>query len=357
MEVLLNNYYANADSLHSMGQRVSSLVESSRGAIAKQLGVLPHEVIFTSGASEANATAIKGIVFANPTKKHIITSNVEHSSVEETLKQLEQYFGYEVDRLPVNENGVVEIQALEKALRNDTVLVAFMAINNEIGSIFPIQEYAKIIKKNSNAFFHVDGVQALAKSPLSLMQVDSASFSAHKIHGVKGSGFLVKRANVPMLPLIPGGQQEGGMRGGTLDSISAIVLSKTLRLAVEDYNENYQYIEELWRYLWDAFEGVKGIKINSPKNGTPYIFNLSIKNVGSEIMMNALNAKKIAVSARSTCHSQSGVPSHVLKAIGCSDAEALSSIRVSLDSSITKEDLDKVIELIMETKNYVRHKI
>lgn len=351
---LHKNYFGNADSLHTMGQRVSSLVSSSRKQIAKYLNVLPHEVIFTSGGTESNVTAIKGVVFADLLKKHIITSNIEHSSVSDTFDQLERVFGYEVDRLPVNDEGVVDPELLKKHLRDDTILVAMMAINNEVGSIFPISDYARIIKKHSQAHFHVDGVQAFIKEPFSLKQVDTISFSAHKIGGLKGSGILIKKSNVPFEPLIPGGQQEFGYRGGTLNAISAIVFAKTMRLAQVSRDKNYEKIKELNTMLWEAFENDPDIVINSLREGTPYIFNMSVKNIGSEIMMNALNEQGIMVSARSTCHSQSNSPSPVLKALGRSDSEALSSIRISLTDETTMEDIKQCIKVVMETKAYVQ---
>lgn len=354
VHTLMKQYYANADSLHEMGQRVSTLVRQSREATAKMLGVLPHEVIFTSGGSESNVSAIKGIAFSNLNKKHIITSNIEHASIQETLNQLERVFGYEITRLEVNEAGVVDVDDLKKSLRNDTILVAFMAINNEIGSIFPIQKYAEVIKKHSDAYFHVDGIQAISKMDISLKQVDTFSISAHKIGGVKGSGVLVKKSNVPFEPLIPAGQQEFGLRGGTLDSISAIVFAKTLRLSLEEHKKSFAKIKELNQQLRNQFKDLDGVVINSPKDASPYIFNVSIENVGSEIMMNALNREKVYISAKSTCHSESNAPSHVLKAIGRTDKQALSSIRLSLSSKITKEDIDKVINIIMETRNYVQ---
>lgn len=351
---LMTDYYANADSLHEMGQRVSALVRQSREAIANMLGVLSHEVIFTSGGSESNVSAIKGICFAQKDKKHIITSNIEHASIEETLKQMERLFGYEVTRLKVNDQGIIDKDDLKKNLRNDTVLVSFMAINNEIGSIFPIQEYAQIIKRYSDAYFHVDGIQAFSKIPVSLKQVDTFSISAHKIGGVKGSGLLIKKSNVPFEPLIPAGQQEFGLRGGTLDAVSAIVMAKTMRLSLEEYKNTHKHVKELSRMLYDSFEGLDGVIINSPRLGSPYIFNVSIENVGSEIMMNALNANHIYVSAKSTCHSESNAPSHVLKALGRTDKQALSSIRLSLSSNIKKEDIEKTLNVIMETRNYVQ---
>ena len=350
---LLEEYYGNADSIHALGQRVSSLVEASREQIAKYLGVLPHEVLFTSGGTESNVSAIKGIAFSDMSKKHIITSNVEHSSVDETLTQLEEVFGYEIERLPVNSAGIVEVEKLKKALRDDTILVSIMAVNNEIGSVFPISEYAQTIKKFSDAYFHVDGVQAFIKEDISLKQVDAFSISAHKINGLKGSGILVKKSNVPFVPLMSGGQQEFGLRGGTLNTVAAIVFAKTIRLAKANHQNNYEKIKKMQARLISAFKDNPRIKINSPKNGSPYIFNMSIKGIKSEIMMNALSRHSIYVSARSTCHSQSNNPSHVLKAIGCSDEEALNSIRVSLHDGLKMNDIEKFIEIVQETMEYV----
>lgn len=350
---LLKEYYGNADSIHALGQRVSSLVEASREQIAKYLGVLPHEVLFTSGGTESNVSAIKGIAFSDMSKKHIITSNIEHSSVDETLTQLEEVFGYEIERLPVNSAGIVEVEKLKKALRDDTILVSIMAVNNEIGSVFPISEYAQTIKKYSDAYFHVDGVQAFIKEDISLKQVDAFSISAHKINGLKGSGVLVKKSNVPFVPLMSGGQQESGLRGGTLNTIAAIVFAKTIRLAKTNHQNNYEKIKKMQARLISAFKDNPRIKINSPKNGTPYIFNMSIKGIKSEIMMNALSRHSIYVSARSTCHSQSNDPSHVLKAIGCSDEEALNSIRVSLHDGLKMCEIEKFIEIVQETMENV----
>lgn len=350
---LLEEYYGNADSIHALGQRVSSLVEASREQIAKYLGVLPHEVLFTSGGTESNVSAIKGIAFSDMSKKHIITSNIEHSSVDETLTQLEEVFGYEIERLPVNSAGIVEVEKLKKALRDDTILVSIMAVNNEIGSVFPISEYAQTIKKYSDAYFHVDGVQAFIKEDISLKQVDAFSISAHKINGLKGSGVLVKKSNVPFVPLMSGGQQESGLRGGTLNTIAAIVFAKTIRLAKTNHQNNYEKIKKMQARLISAFKDNPRIKINSPKNGTPYIFNMSIKGIKSEIMMNALSRHSIYVSARSTCHSQSNDPSHVLKAIGCSDEEALNSIRVSLHDGLKMCEIEKFIEIVQETMENV----
>ncbi|MDE8257019.1 cysteine desulfurase family protein [Erysipelothrix rhusiopathiae] len=354
--VIMEKYYENADSLHYGGQRVSDLVVQSRDALAKMLGVLPHEIFFTSGASESNSTAIKGIALANRHRgKHIITTCVEHSSVMGAVQQLKEEFGFEVDYLGVDTKGCISLDELKQKLRKDTVLVTVMAVNNEVGSMTDVQEVARITKKYSSAYVHIDGAQALARHDFPMKQIDSVSYSAHKIYGLKGSGLLVKKANVNCLPLVNGGQQEGGLRGGTLDNVSAILWAKTLRLAVEDHKRSINDIIRMNKFLYDTFDGMENIHINSDINGSPYIFNMSVLNVGSEIMMNGLNAKGIYVSAQSTCNSKSLEPSHVLKAMGCDETCALTSVRISLSHLTTMEELEKVCETILEIKNYVQH--
>lgn len=354
-KVLMEQYYANADSLHYAGQRVSRLILESTEQLAKDLGVLSHEIFYTSGASESNSWAIQGVAFANQNKgKHIITSEIEHASILNTCKSLEENFGFEIEYLAVNEEGKVEPKTLEKALRSDTILVSLFAVNNELGSINDLTELAQIIRKNSKAFFHVDGVQALAKHPINMKQIDMVSYSAHKIGGFKGSGLLIKRAGVPILPIIYGGQQQSSLRGGTLNSPAMILWSKTLRLANEEREKHYDDIQEMYDYLWDFFSKQDDVEIHSFKDSSPYIFNVSILGVGSEIMMNALNREGIYVSAQSTCHSHDDY-SHVLRALNLEEKSLKSNIRLSLSSMVTLEDIKEVCRKIMEIKEYVKN--
>lgn len=351
-------YYENADSLHYGGQRVSDLVTQSRQSLASYFKVLPHEVVFTSGASESNSAAIKGIALANQNKgKHIITSKIEHASVLESIKQLVDYFGFTATYLDVDTEGVVSKDDLKNALRSDTVLVSIMSINNEIGSRQDIEAMVKIVKKHSNAYFHTDAVQSLGKHEFSLTQMDAVTFSAHKINGLKGSGLLILRSGIPFLPLINGGQQENGKRGGTTDNPAAILFYKTLRLALENKTKYHDQIMSCRDYIYDYFKDDEDIRFNSSVNGTPYIINFSVSNVGSEIMMNGLNLAGFAVSAQSTCNSKSKTPSHVLKSIGISDADALSSIRVSLSAKTNLEDIKTFCRNVMEIKNYAKHTV
>ncbi|QIK70925.1 cysteine desulfurase [Erysipelothrix sp. HDW6C] len=353
---VMAEYYENADSLHFGGQRVSDLVTQSRNALAKMLGVLPHEIYFTSGASEANSTIIKGIAFANQhLGKHIITTQIEHSSVMGATAQLRDYHGFEIDYLSVDHNGNINLDELKHKLRKDTILVTLMAVNNEVGAITDVNAVARLVKKESNAFVHIDGVQALARHDFEMTQIDAVSYSAHKIYGLKGSGLLVKKAAVPCLSLINGGQQQFGLRGGTLDNVAAILWAKTLRLARDDHKRSFNDIIRMQKYLHESFSQEEGIEFNSTLSGTPYIFNISVLNVGSEIMMNGLNAQGIAVSAQSTCNSKSLEPSHVLKAMGRSDQAALTSVRISLSHLTTMDELETVVKQILEIKKYVNH--
>ena len=346
---LLDKHFANADSLHSLGRDVSRLMETSRKQIAKLLNVYDDEIIFTSCASEANNYAIKAYALANQYKgKHIISTNVEHSSVANTLAQLSGYFGFEITYLQVNEEGIIDLDTLKKALRKDTILVSMMYVNNEVGSINPIYECAKYVHEHSRAHFHVDCVQALGKIHIDLNQIDLASFSAHKIYGLKGSGILMKKRNIKMLPLISAGQQEYGLRGGTSNALVDIVLAKTLRLALESLDQNYQYVKQLNQYLRDEISKMNDFVINSPSNASPYILNVADLKIGSEVMLNALDAKGFCVSAISTCASRKKAISHVLLAMNKSELIATHSIRISLSHLTTLDELKIFIKTLKE---------
>lgn len=356
LALINQTYFENADSLHYGGQRVSDLVSQSRAALAQYFKVLPHEVIFTSGASESNSAAIKGIALANQhIGKHIITSTIEHASILESIKQLVDYFGFEVSYLDVDASGQVSLQQLQETLRKDTILVSIMSVNNEIGAIQDIPSIVKLVKKHSNAYFHTDAVQSLAKHDFSLQQIDAVTFSAHKINGMKGSGLLILRSGVPFLPLINGGQQENGKRGGTTDNAAAILFAKTLRLAKKANEDNYPKILAIRDLIYNFFKDDEDIKFHSTLQGSPYIINFSVNNVGSEIMMNGLNLQGFAVSAQSTCNSKSKEPSHVLKSIGINDEEAYSTIRISLSIETDIKDIEALCTHILEIKNYAKH--
>lgn len=352
---LLSNSFANSESIYDLGFNVKKQLEKSRKIIAKLFAVRSNDLIFTSGASEANAMAIKGYALAQQVRgKHLITTNVEHSSVLNAFEQLETTFGFEVTYLKVNKEGFINLDELKTSLRNDTTLVSIMAINNEIGTIQPLSEISAIIKENSKAIFHVDAVQALGKIDLDFSLFDMASFSAHKINGLKGSGLLYKRAHLEIEPLIHGGSQEFGLRGGTSNAAVHILLAKTIRLALESQKENEENIKEIKQFCIEKLRDMKNFTIHTPVISSDYIVSFSSNSVPSEIMLNGLVANNIYVSARSTCHSRDDSYSYVLEAIGANEQEKKSVIRISMGYKSTKEDLIKTFEIIRELVNYVK---
>jgi cysteine desulfurase len=340
-------HYANSESLHEAGLTIQTMIRKSREAIASLLGVLASEITFTSGATEANNILIKGIAFAYQHKgKHLITTSVEHSSVLESFQDLEKFFGFEVTYLPVDQDGRIRVGDLEKSLRKDTTLVSIMAVNNETGTIMPIQECAKIVHSNSQAIFHVDGVQALTKIDLDLRSIDCISFSAHKINGVKGSGLFVKKKNVQIHPLITGGSQEDGLRPGTPNAIHHILFAKTLRFAL---SQNKDRVRSIKSYLIEELSQIDGIVINSPLEGcSNYILNISCLKVPSQIMLSWLNQNKIYVSAMATCLNRDAQPSHVLEAMGFEGNRLNGVIRISIGYTNTMEEAKTLISVIKE---------
>ena len=261
---LLEKYFFNADSMYDKGIEVNRLMEHSRKLISEMLKVKEDELIFTSCGSESNNLAIKGVAFQYQNRgKHIITTAIEHSSVYETCKELEKTFGFEVTYLKVDQKGCISLQELQDSIRDDTILVSIMYVNNEIGVINPIEEIKQIVKKYDKIKLHFDMVQALGKLPIDLTDVDLASFSAHKIYGLKGSGLLFKRRSTTIVPLINGGQQEFGMRGGTSNACSNIVFAKTLRLALENFDNKAKHIKMINSYARKCLNQIEGVIINS----------------------------------------------------------------------------------------------
>lgn len=343
---LLNDYFANADSLYSLGIQTSRLMEQSRYHVSKLLNVLPQELIFTSGASESNNTAIKGCAFQYQNRgKHIITSTIEHSSVYNTCLQLKDVFGFEVDFISVDSYGQVDLKELESKIRKDTILITIMQVNNEVGTIQPIEKIRKIIdQKNPQTKFHVDMVQALGKIPVDLSIVDYASFSAHKIYGLKGSGLLYKKESASLVPLINGGQQEGHLRGGTSNTATHTMFAKTLRLALENSKEKYDHVMKLNQYVRSELEKEEDIVINTPMHiSSPYIINFSCVGYKPEVILHALEEKEVYVSTKSTCSSHKDDVSKTLKAMHLSDDIAKSAIRISFSHLTTQHEVEEFI--------------
>ena len=338
---LLDEYYCNSDALYDDGVAIYAMQEKARSIIADLFRVKKDEIIFTSGASEANSLAIKGLCLRHPERKHLITSIYEHSSVNNSFRQLENDFGYEVTYLKPDEDGHIAPEQIKEALRNDTLLVSIMQVNNEIGAINDVQEIAKVVKKHSGTYFHTDITQGVGKIDVDMSSIDMASFSAHKIHGLKGSGVLIKKEFVNLLPIISGGQQEYGIRGGTSNALANIVLAKTLRIALENKEKYHDYLNMLHDRLVEGLSGI--VQINYDK-GLKTLINISTP-VQSEVMLNALNDRGIMVSSKSTCGSRKNELNRTLSALNIDEDYAL---RVSFDYTNTPEEIDYFIQTLKE---------
>ncbi|MBQ6126567.1 MAG: cysteine desulfurase [Erysipelotrichaceae bacterium] len=338
---LLDDYYCNSDALYDDGVVIYDMQEKSREVLCSLLGLRKNELIFTSGASEANSLAIKGYCFRHPEKKHLITSIYEHSSVYNSFKQLEEDFGYKVTYLYPDEWGHITPEQVSSALREDTALVSIMAVNNEIGAVNDIAAIAQAVKKHRGSCFHCDITQALGKIDLDLHQVDMASFSAHKIHGLKGSGALIKKEYIELLPIISGGQQEFSLRGGTSNALTNIVLANTLRIALENKEKYHDHLLRLHDILT---EGLKDIAEINYEGGLISLVNISTP-IPSEVLLNALNAKGIMVSSKSTCGSRENEPNRTLRSMHIDEDHA---IRVSFDYTNNEEEMQYFIDCLKE---------
>lgn len=339
--------YANSSSIHFFGVASDRLLESAKQDIISSLKLKNQKVIFTSGATEANNLAIKGIAFKYKNRgKHIIVSNIEHPSVLEVVKQLENEFGYRVTYLPVDENGKVSISLLKENMTSETILVSIMAVNNEIGSINPIDEIIKIVKEFPKAYLHVDATQAVGKVILNYSEIDAFTYSSHKIHGLKNSGALVIKNNISLFPLLNGGGQQDGYRSGTVDIASAICNAEAVKLAIKGYQSNLEYVTLLNNKVKDYLLNNKDLYvINSPSDGSKYILNFSTLNKKASVIVEALSNNNIMVSSISACHSKREKSSYVVERINHKDY-ANNTIRVSFDVSNTLEEIDIFIKTL-----------
>ena len=331
--------WGNPSSLHTLGLNAEIAVNNARLMIAKKIAAREDEIIFTSGGTEANNMCILAALSRKNRGNRVITSCIEHPSVLETVKRLEMS-GFEVVRLGCDGNGVISLDELGAALNEKTVLVSLMLVNNEVGSVQPIGEAARLIKKLSpNALFHCDAVQGFGKMTINVknLGVDLLSASVHKIHGPKGIGFLYCKKGVTISPFITGGGQERGMRSGT----ESVPLIAGFGGAVEELGnveQSLKTVEELNRYARKVFGEADYIRINSPDNALPYILNISVLGYRSETLLHFLEAKGIFVSSGSAC--AKGTPSYVLTAMGLDKKRSDSALRLSFSRATTKEEID-----------------
>ena len=353
----LKEYYGNPSSLYVFGQKAKEAIEAARATVAACIGAEPREIIFTSGGSEADNQAIRSAAMRGKTagKLHIISDTIEHHAVLHTLRQLEKE-GFEVTYLPAHENGIVQMDELEAAIRDDTCLVTIMYANNEIGTIQPIREIAEICK-NRGVTFHTDAVQAVGHIPLNVKDdgVDMLSASAHKFHGPKGVGFLYAKRGVRLFNLIEGGAQERGLRAGTENVAGIVAMAAALKEATDHLNENAAKLTKLRDRLIAGLSGIPHAALNGDaKQRLPGNVSFCFEGIEGESLLLLLDDKGVCASSGSACTSGSLDPSHVLLAIGRVHDVAHGSLRLTLGEDMTEADVDYIIAAVKDVVEHLR---
>ncbi|MGN0294769.1 MAG: cysteine desulfurase family protein [Lachnospiraceae bacterium] len=345
--------YGNPSSLHSKGFHAEHYVNEAREAVAKSLRVSDREIIFTSGGTESNNMALIGCAMANKRKgNHLITTVFEHASVGNTMRFLEEQ-GFRVTYLPVDHEGTVSLKALEEAICPETILVSVMYVNNEIGSVQPVEEIARIIRrKKPDVLFHVDAIQAFGKYVIRPRRqgIDLLSVSGHKIHGPKGTGFLYVRDKVKIKPIIFGGEQQHGMRSGTENVPGIAGLGEAVKEIYKDHDVRVAGMYELKKLFVEQLADLDGIVINGQPlmKGAPHIVSVSFRGVRSEVLLHALEERGIYVSAGSACSSNHPAVSGTLKSIGVEKELLDSTLRFSFSIFTTADEIRYAADTLKE---------
>ena len=337
--VKASKYIGNPNSLHKLGSQAKHLIDASTKQIAKILNVKPSEIIYTSGATESNNTIIKAMEKFKNRGNHIITTPLEHSSIYAPLKQLEAK-GFKIDYIPL-ENGLVKLDALEKMLTDDTILVTIGAVSSETGMRQPIEQIGKLLKKYPKIIFHSDITQAVGKIKIDLTDVDAASFSAHKFFGFKGIGVLYKKENLIIEPLIAGGKSTTAFRSGTPPLELIVSTSKALRLSYENIDNDILKVKSFNKHLKDKLSTYPNVSINSNENSIPHILNISVKGVKPETMLHSLEENEVYISTQSAC--STGHASKSVLALTNDESKAKTSLRISISKKTTELDIQNFL--------------
>lgn len=350
-------HFGNPSSVHQFGREVKKSIDIARDRVAKAIGALPEEIYFTAGGSEADNLAIKGVAYANKSKgNHIITTKIEHPAVIETCEQLEKE-GFEVTFLDVDHYGLVNPEDVRKAIKDNTILISVMYANNEIGTIQPISEIAKIANEKK-IYFHTDAVQAIGSIRINVKEqnIDMLSMAGHKFYGPKGVGALYVRKGVKLISIIHGGSQERKRRAGTENVPGIIGMGKAIELAYQKFDENNARITMLRdKLINEVMAKVPHTRLNGhPENRLPNNTSFCFEFIEGESLLLNLDLKGIAGSSGSACSSGSLEPSHVLLAIGLSHEIAHGSLRLSLGEVNTEEDIDYVVQVLPEIVDRLR---
>lgn len=353
MTTCLKENWGNPSSLHLLGMNAENTVTSARECVAKSISANPNEIIFTSGGTEANNTAVMSALFRKNRGNRVITTAIEHHSVLECFKKLENC-GFEVIYLKPNRDGVISLEELENSLNSNTVLVSMMMVNNEVGSVEPIEQAVKLTKaKAPNAFFHCDAVQGYGKLPINVKKlgVDMLTASGHKVHAPKGIGFLYLNSKTHIPPFIVGGGQEKGMRSGT----ESVPLIASLQGAVEDFpnlETALKTTRSLFLYAKKRLGELPQVTFNSGDNGLPYVLNISVNGYRSETLLHFLEMKDIYVSSGSAC--SKGNTSYVLKEMGVNPKSIDSALRLSFSKHTTEKEIDVLYHALKEATEKLR---
>ena len=341
------NYIGNPNSLHKLGLESSKLINDATRQIKKILDIEEKEIIYTSGASEANNLAIFGVCRKYKNRgKHIITTRLEHSSVSECFNELEKE-GFRVSYVEIDSDGRVKLDDLKSLICDDTILVSICAVNSEIGLMQDLDGIGNLLKKYPKVIFHSDITQAIGKVKLNLWNVDMASMSSQKFYGMKGVGALLKNKNLEIEPIIYGGKSTTIYHSGTPATALIVSMSKALRLAYEDFEEKYAHVLELSNYLKQKLQLIDGIILNSTSYSLPHIVNISILNVKPETILHALEEDDIYISTQTACHKAGDLSTSVLE-LTKNELYATHSIRISISYLTTKNEINQFIDTLKE---------
>lgn len=337
------SYYGNPSSLHSLGEETNHLLKQARKQIASLLKVTEEEIYFTSGGTEGDNWAIKGTAIEKKSYgRHMITSAIEHPAVMNSMKQLES-LGWQVTYLPVDETGQINVEDLKKAIRKETVLISVMAVNNETGSVLPIEEISAVLKDYPSIHFHVDAVQAIGKTDLNLKnsRIDMAVFSGHKFHAPKGTGFIYLKKGRKLAPLMSGGGQESGKRSGTENVPGNVALAKALRLILENSHEKQRQMLACKTAISDFLKTKEKVQVFTPDKSAPHIICFGVSGIKGEIVVHALEQKGIIVSTTSACSSKRKLKQPSVRDMGYTKDEAESAVRISISHENTLSEVEE----------------
>lgn len=341
-------YYANPNSIHKLGREENKMISDSTLRIANMLKVLKDEIIYTSGATESNNLAIKGLCLSYKNYgKHILISSLEHNSITSSVVSLER-LGFEVEVIPVTDKGIVDIESLKNMLRDDTILVSVTSVDSELALRQPIEEIASILKDYPNCHFHTDATQSIGKVTIDYSNVDLITINSHKFHGLDNFGILVKKKNVRLTPLIEGGKSTTIYRAGTPSLANVLALEKALEIALTNQEARYNYLKELGDMIKSHLSEYKNVSINSRENSLPSIINFSLVGEKALTILDKFEEHNIILSAKTSCCPIT-TPSKLVYALTKDKQKASSSIRVSLSYKTTKEEVEefmKVFDLI-----------